>query len=92
LIGTSGLPEQSKALKTVQKNFTNAWKEMLKVAAIDEKDRDTPLTLDILTDPTNKIVSTICTIYCQEGFVYKTLNHALRTKDQSKVQNLGAYA
>ena len=65
---------------------------MLKVAAIDEKDRDTPLTYDILSDPTHKVVSTLLTIYCFEGFLYKVLNHALRTKDLSKVTNLGPYA
>ena len=65
---------------------------MLKVAGIQEKDRDTPLTEKIFTDPTHKVTSTLLTIYCMEGFVYRTLNHALRTQDKTKVTNLGAYA
>ena len=69
LIATSGLPKKSIALKRAQNNFINAWKKMLNDAAIDEKDRNTPLTGKILLDPTHKIVLTLLTIYCHEGFV-----------------------
>ena len=92
LIASSGLPKESQSLKKAQQNFRDAWNEMLEVAAIDQQDRDTPLTEEIFDDPTHKIVSTLLAIFCQEGFVYKILNHALRPKDQSKVDTLGPYA
>jgi hypothetical protein len=55
-------------------------------------DRDSPLTLEILEDPTHRVTQLMLVIYSYECFLYKTLNHSTRFGDLSKVDSLGPYA
>ena len=44
-------------------------------------DINEPLTVQILSDPSNKIVQLILYIYSMESFIYYDLNKATREKD-----------
>ena len=58
----------------------------------DLGDLDTPLSKEILSDPTHKITKLLLYIYTMECFIYTDLNRACREQDQSKIQYYGAYA
>ena len=53
---------------------------------------DKPLTAKILSDPDHKITKHLLYIYSMDCFVFQTLNLANQYGDDTKVNNMGAYA
>ena len=51
-----------------------------------------PLTVEILSDPSHKIVQLILYIYSMQSFIYEELNRATRDKDKSKIKFYGPFA
>ena len=81
--------KDQKHVLAARANIKKTWDDLLSEAKIE--DREAFLTLKILGDPTQAVVALILVIYQIECFVYKTLNHASRFKDESKVVTLGAF-
>ena len=58
----------------------------------DVPERESPLTKEILEDPTHSVVKTLLSCYSHEGFVYRILNFATRVADTSKLKTMGPIA
>ena len=58
----------------------------------DVPKRETPLSKEILEDPTHSVVKTLLSCYSYEGFVYRVLNLATRVADTSKLKTMGPIA
>jgi len=81
-----------------QANIKKTWEDMIATAKVTN--RDAPLVVydhanahkNTLNDPTYSVTQLILYIYGAESAVYKSLNHASRHKDTTKVATLGPYA
>ena len=51
-----------------------------------------PLTIEVLSDPENKLVKTIMYIYSMQSFVFTEVNKASRNKDVTKIKFYGPFA
>ena len=93
-----GSIKEMKNLFTAQANIKKTWELMIAQAKVTN--RDAPLIADYyandhkntLLDPTYSVTALILYIYGAESAVYKSLNHASRHKDTTKVATLGPYA
>ena len=75
------------------KNTKYTWKTLLTAYQATFKfDMNKPLTNEILADPKNPITQNLLFMYTMETWLYRDLNAAGRTKDQSKIMTLGPYA
>ena len=61
-------------------------------AISDDFDKTTPLTKEVLEDPNHEVTLKMLHIYTLESFLYKSLNHASRYADRSRIDSLGPYA
>ena len=86
----SGCPEGSQVLQEAMDNICATWQTIADL--ITDLDKDKPLTRKILLDPTHPMTQLMLTLYTLECYLYKTLNHASRFGDLSKVDSLGPYA
>ena len=85
-------------LFAAQANIKKTWEDMIATAKVTN--RDAPLLIrdrdnahkNTLRDPTYSVTALILYIYGAESAVYKSLNHASRHKDTTKVATLGPYA
>ena len=88
---TSGCPEGGGELLKAQENMCEIWTQISMLPEIPI-DREAPLTIEILHDPSHPVTTLLLRLYTFECFLYGTLNKAQRFGDQSKVQSLGPYA
>jgi len=79
-----------KAIAEAKNNISKTWKELFDKAQVP--DRNTPLTLEILRDPTHPVVAVLNWTYTNEGFTYRVLNQSSKVKDVSKVPTLGPFS
>ena len=86
---TSGCPEGSKLLQEAMDNICATWQSIADL--ITDLDKDAPLTKKILLDASHPVPKLLLQLYSYECYLYKTLNHALRFGDESKVDSLGPY-
>ena len=86
----SGCPEGSQLLKEAMDNICATWQTIADL--ITDLDKDAPLDYKILCDPTYPVTQVMLRLYTLECYLYKTLNHASRFGDLSKVDSLGPYA
>ena len=70
--------------------YTSNWQFLFDLA--DVGNLDLPLTAEILSNPSHKIVQLILYIYSMESFIYEDLNRATRNKDKSKIKFYGAFS
>jgi len=79
-----------KAISEAKNNISKTWKELFDKAQVP--DRNIPLTLEILHDPTHPVVVVLNWTYTNEGFTYRVLNQSSKLKDLSKVPTLGPFS
>ena len=82
--------KDAKAHVEARNNITKTWQVLLSKAIVP--DRNKPLTLEILEDPTHPVVGVLNWCYTAENFVFKVLNYSSRVKDQKKISSMGPYA
>ena len=92
LIETFGCPDGCAELEAAIKNICAAWETFLNAKEITI-DRDAPIdVMKILVDPAHPVTVVLLHLYSLETFLYRTLNHAARFGDLSKVHTLGPYS
>jgi len=79
-----------KAIAEAKNNISKTWKELFDKAQVP--DRNTPLTREILRDPTHPVVVVLNWTYTNEGFTYRVLNQSCKVKDVSKLPTLGPFS
>jgi len=86
--------KEQKWVFAAQAIIKKTWEDMIATAKVP--DRDAPLKntygKNTLLDPTYSVTALILYIYQAESEVYKSLNHASRHGDTTKVATLGPYA
>ena len=86
----TGEPEISNSLKEAQTNIAHTWQDLF---STDDHpiDRNEPLTYMILRDPYHPVTGKLLYTYSIESYVYRTMNEANRTADESKISTLGPF-
>jgi hypothetical protein len=82
--------KEAKGHVAAKNNIAKTWKILLSKAEVPE--RNQPLTLEILHDPTHSVVVVLNWCYTNEGHTYRVLNHSSRVKDSSKIPTLGPFS
>ena len=59
---------------------------------LKDEDWDIALTRDKLVNPDDPVTRMILNLYTIESFLYKAVNEASRTGDETKVDSLGPYS
>ena len=72
-------------------NIIEVWHKYL-FDHIPDKDRDIPLTEEILKDPTHPVPSLLTYLYTLDLFLFQELNKGSKEGDMAKVDTLGPYA
>ena len=83
--------QEKKQKKSWQENYEDAWRILFKFSGLT--DRHIKLIIDCDgSEEADVGRAAVIKIYTYETDLYKILNHALQTKDKSKIKTLGPYA
>ena len=82
---------QVKIKEEAKKNLFESWDTFIWDQLKDE-DWDTPLKRDKLVNPDEPVTKMILKLYTMESFLYRIVNEASRTGDETKVDSLGPYS